>query len=184
MYTVMYYRACSIARIGIAIQISDPSDPSDSTEHFILDLDCCHVDEVIQWRSRVTQKGESCTHRARAGRTKSQQENLDPRVCVPQCVQKRFLPTIYAQRSHLDPLGPVNPAPRRGFIGSKSKGSGSGFNQSKGCESSGSGLPTIYAQRSHLDPLGPVNPAPRRGLTGYRVQIQRIRIRIRPIERV
>ena len=33
-----------LVRIGIRIQISDPSDPSDSTEHFILDLDCCHVD--------------------------------------------------------------------------------------------------------------------------------------------
>ena len=33
-----------LVRIGIGIQISDPSDPSDSTEHFILDLDCCHVE--------------------------------------------------------------------------------------------------------------------------------------------
>ena len=33
-----------MVRIGIGIQISDPSDPSDSTEHFILDLDCCHVE--------------------------------------------------------------------------------------------------------------------------------------------
>ena len=60
-------------------------------------------------------------------------------VCVPQCVQKRVLPAIYAQRSHLDPLDPVNPAPRGGLTGSKSEGSGSGFDQSKGCESSGSG---------------------------------------------
>ena len=33
-----------LVRIGIGIQISDPSDPSYSTEHFILDLDCCHVE--------------------------------------------------------------------------------------------------------------------------------------------
>ena len=44
----------------------------ESTEHFILGLGCCHVDEVINWRSLVTQKGESRTHHAR--RTKSQQD--------------------------------------------------------------------------------------------------------------
>ena len=80
----IHIRACSIHRIGI--QIPDPSDPSESTEHFILNHDCCHVDEVIKWRSQVTQKGERRTHRAR--RRKRQQEYLDPRVCVPQCVQK------------------------------------------------------------------------------------------------
>ena len=73
------------------------------------------------------------------------------------CVQKRFLPAIYAQRAHLDPLDPVNPAPRGGLTGSKSEGSGSRFDQSKGCESSGSGGSGSRSYQSNM-PLGNQGP--------------------------
>ena len=92
-----------------------------------LSLDCCHVDESNKNSYSQRQLYKKST------------SSISIHVCVPQCVQKRVLPAIYAQRSHLDPLDPVNPAPRGGLTGSKSEGSGSGFDQSKGCESSGSG---------------------------------------------
>ena len=37
---------------------------------------------------------------------------------------------MYAQRSHLDPMDPVNLALGAGLLGSKFEGSGSGFDQS------------------------------------------------------
>ena len=70
---------------------------------------------------------------------KKSANSISIHVCVPQCVQKWSSPAIYAQRSHSEPLDPANPAPRGGLTGSKSEGSISGFDQSKGCESSGSG---------------------------------------------
>ena len=66
-------RLWSFGRIQIQIQISDPSDPSESTEHFFADLGCCHVDEVKNGADRSPKKGISRTDRPR--RTKSQQKS-------------------------------------------------------------------------------------------------------------
>ena len=63
-------------------------------------------------------------------RTKSQQTLSRSTCAYHNMCKKRFVPAIYAQRSHLDPLNPVNPAPRGGLTGSKSEGSGSGFDNS------------------------------------------------------
>ena len=76
-------RACSIGRI----QISDPSNPLESTEHFVLVLDSCHVGEVIKWHSRVTQKGESRIRGARVVRKVNKSISSD--VCAYHNVYKR-----------------------------------------------------------------------------------------------
>ena len=115
-----------LVRIGIRIQISDPSDPSDSTEHFILDLDCCHVDNGAH------KSPKRMNVVLIASVVKKSTGSISIHVCVSQCVQKWFLPAIYAQRSHLDPMDPGNPAPRGGLIGPKSEGSGSRFDKRKG----------------------------------------------------
>ena len=70
-----------LVRIGIGIQILDPSDPSDSTEHFILDLDCCML---TSHPKRVSVVLIACVVQ------KVNKLNIHPRVRTTMCTKMIF----------------------------------------------------------------------------------------------
>ena len=88
--------ACLIGRIGI--QISDPSDPSESTERYILDLDCCHVDEVIKWSHRSPKRVKVALI---AHVVRKVNKSISIHVCAYHNVYKNDVYPPYTNKGHI-----------------------------------------------------------------------------------